>query len=188
MLHRRIYRAGRAPADALWESIPQGAAIWRALRHQLRARGACPPGWSWPDWLEEVEAASVLRAHEAPVRFEPARGVPTVKFLYIELRNAVREHHRRECAFRRRHMELGWAVEPVGHRGNMMPEDAATVRQAFQALPSNDRRLLERLVCEGGSEVELACELGVSQSTVSRQKHKALERLRAHLESREKNL
>jgi RNA polymerase sigma factor (sigma-70 family) len=188
MRRYRTQTGGRGSPGLPWELVPNGTAIWRACRRHIRARRYPPAGWSWPDWREEIEAVCFARALEALRQFDPARLVPVAAYLHVQVHYALSERYRQESRFAARCRACSEAIrEPANPEESIAPERGAAAWLAMQALPDNDRRLLERLVLEGDREVHLAHDLGVSQATISRHKQKLLQLLRARLDSAPKN-
>jgi RNA polymerase sigma factor (sigma-70 family) len=180
MGRRHPQTGARVPQGQLWESITEGAAIWGACRRYIRARRLLPSGWSWADWWDEIEAVCLARAIEASSKFDPARGVPLAGFLYVEMRYASSERYRRESRFAARCRADSTSIHaPESREERTDFDERAAVWRALHAMPSDHRRLLERLLLDGETEARLACELGVSQATISRRKHAALREMRA---------
>jgi RNA polymerase sigma factor (sigma-70 family) len=166
-----------------WDLVFKGSGIWRACRWHIRARRRPPSGWSWPDWWQEIEAVCFARALEALHQFDLARGVPLAAFLHTQVHYALSERYRQEERFAAHcHGDFGAPRESADHEESNAAAEGVTAWLALQALPDDERRLLERLVLEDESEARLASELGVNQSTISRRKQKLLKSLRSALE------
>ena len=139
-----------------------------------------PPGWSWPDWLEEIEAVCLARAFEASRQFDPSRGVPVAAFVHTQVHFALSERYRQESRFGAHCHAASLAIrDPANPEVDIDRREGTAVLLALQALPVIDRELLERLVLKGDSKTDVARNLGVSRRTISRRKDKLLDQIRA---------
>jgi RNA polymerase sigma-B factor len=128
------------------------------------------------------------RLHEASVRLPGAREELTAKLgrapSRAELAEAVGvtsdDLGRLESA-------TAWALEEAADRGTSEPEASEArllLAGAFRTLNETDRRLLYLLFVRESSRREVADELGMSQSAVSRRTKAALAKLRTELEGK----
>ena len=187
MQRRHPQSVGKGSPDLPWELVPSGIAVWRTCRRHIRKRRYPPTGWSWPDWREEIEAVCFARALEALGRFDPERNVPLAAFLQKQVHYALSERYREEIRFAAHcHANSAGTRDLASREEDVDSEEGAAAWLALHALPDSDRTLLKRLILEDESEACLACELGVSQATISRHKRRLLEELRARLTSSEK--
>lgn len=128
----------------------------------------------------DVAQQTFLNLHRA--RFDFRAGRRLRPWLVTIGMNLIREHHRyrsrrRECEL----LEDPRAVEPVGERELQRQQEAARVRQALQALPSEQRRVIEMHWLEERPFSEVAAALGQRLSTVKVRAHRGYKRLRAAL-------
>jgi RNA polymerase sigma-70 factor (ECF subfamily) len=168
-------------AMAAWrvEGLPDWGAIWAGCVRRVRA-WRIPPRWSAGEWSEEVQAQGVAAAWQAVRDYDPARGVLLGAFVHRRVLFAVRARYREEWAY-----SLHF-VSDLPAEGREGPSDTASsaplayeaLRDPLARLSKADRRLIERLFWRGLSETELAGELGISQSTVSRRKRAIILSLR----------
>ncbi len=160
-------------AMAAWcpDGLPDWGSIWGGCTRRFRA-WRIPPRWSAGDWSEEMQAQAVAAAYQALDDYDPARGVPLCAFVRRRVLFGVRALYRQEWSHS---VHCGCELPSDGGAGPS--DDPSSAPQAYKALQGPlarlseiDRRLIEYLFWGGRTEAELAGELGISQSAVSRRK------------------
>ncbi|MBX6315683.1 MAG: sigma-70 family RNA polymerase sigma factor [Isosphaeraceae bacterium] len=139
-----------------------------------------PPGWSAEGWWEEARAEGIAAAWQALRDHDPTRGIPLGAFVYRRIWAGVRTRYRQEWAYGL-HRNAGAAAEAC-EDGTGSPLSITRIREALPELLARlaepDRRLIEHLFWDGWTEAEVAYELGLGQSAVSKRKRSILIELR----------
>jgi DNA-directed RNA polymerase specialized sigma24 family protein len=172
---RRAHEGGVPTQAAMASWCPDGrhewGTIWGGCARRFRA-WRIPPRWSAGDWSEEIQAEALAAAHQALHDFDPARGVPLIAFVRRRVLFGVRARYRKEWSHS---VHCGRGLPSDG--GAAPSDDVSSAPLAYEALQAPlarlseiDRRLIEHLFWGGRTEAELAGELGISQSAVSRRK------------------
>lgn len=101
-------------------------------------------------------------------------------FLYISIRNEIVSLQRRERAQERYVAQL--EGEAFFEETVIDSETQGILYNAIRSLPEKERRIFEMSFIEGLKNVEIAEQLGVSDSTVKKTKARALDILRGKLD------
>jgi RNA polymerase sigma factor (sigma-70 family) len=145
----------------------------------------------------DLESAGVLGLLTAARRFDPDRGVAFATMAGHRIRGAILDEMRRAAPYTRgqqraiagetwfplRKVDFDEAA-PVVAPSVDVPDalHARAVRDAVKALPRREALLLIWRFWHGLRHDDIAPRLGLKQSRVSQLEHRALTRLRTHLE------
>lgn len=151
-------------------------------------RWPVPPNWSTRDWREEMEAEISAAAWEAERDFDPTRGVPLEVFVRYRVWSRARSRYRREWSYARR---LGPDVADGDREGASAGcfdsvDASESLGSCVDRLCEPQRRLIRGLYWEDRTEIELAGMFSLSQSTISKRKRRALDKLRHWIDRLEK--
>jgi RNA polymerase sigma-70 factor (ECF subfamily) len=139
-----------------------------------------------PEEADEVAQETMLSVWHKAESFDPARANAST-WIFTIARNkkidALRKGGRVPVAdFDTTLLE----DESQGPRENMIQaEESAAVAKAFEALPAEQRDLLQRSFFEGKSHAQIAAETGIPLGTIKSRIRLALERLRGQNRIRE---
>jgi DNA-directed RNA polymerase specialized sigma24 family protein len=192
-MRRRADEGGGPTQAALASWCPDGrtewGTIWGGCTWRSRAWGI-PPGWSAGDWSEEIQAEALAAVCQALHDYDATRGVPLVAFVRERVEFGMRARYRKEWAH-----SVHCGCELPSDGGEDRSDAPSSTRQAYEALQGPlarlsepDRRLIEHLFWGRRTEAELASELGISQSAVSRRKQAIILVLRRSLGNRDEKM
>lgn len=126
---------------------------------------------------EDCVQNAIFNAWKRKERFD---SVYTLKsFLYTSIKNEIISLRRKQKARVRYSSQL--EQEWVFNNSVIEVETQALLYHAIQALPSKERRIFELSFLEGLKNNEIAEKLGLSDSTVKKNKARALDMLRRKL-------
>ena len=148
--------------------------------------------------LDELVSMGVQGLLEAARRADPSRRDRFIGFAYMRVRGAILDSLGHTATLPRKSHRLLRAGRPVARPvqidprildqvqagGRLEIEAAIDGRRAWKAvseLPPASQQIVRAIYIEGRSLTELAAELGVSVSAISRRHQRALARLRARL-------
>lgn len=139
-----------------------------------------------PETAEDLAAETFLRAFRAADRFDPERATAHTWILAIA-RNVVRDHLRR--VRRHRQIPLGRVDDLVSDAPSpedrlLREEEVRRMLRAMRGLRRRDRDMLSLRYGAGLASAEIGAVLGLSATAVRTRLWRALERLRAALETR----
>jgi RNA polymerase sigma factor (sigma-70 family) len=145
-----------------------------------------PPNWSRGDWFEELGSVGIAAAWQAVCEFDPERGVPLAGFGYCRMMTRCLARYRKEWRYGL-HLVASDSCEKETFASsctadvNGTPKSNDDLRGAVNALPAQQRRLIEQLFWEERTETEVADAMGTHQSTINRRKRAILNGLRIKL-------
>jgi RNA polymerase sigma-70 factor (ECF subfamily) len=143
-----------------------------ARRYAVSRLGAVP-------WAEDVVQDTLLAVHVARHTYDARR--PFAPWFYAILKSRLVDVVRRERRIAGRELRDDERPEPASDQPRARSEvDVEAIRQALEALPDRQRRVIEGLKYRDESVREVARRLGLSESAVKVTAHRgyrALKRL-----------
>lgn len=140
-----------------------------------------------PGLAEEVAHESFMAVWTAPEAYDPARGRFRSFFLSLVHHRAV-DVVRREERLRRREQRVNRPDVPDEDVGEAVVEEAELVdrrrevREALDALPREQRDVIELMYFKGWTQSRIARETGIPLGTVKTRALAAMRKLRGRLE------
>lgn len=143
-------------------------------------RWMVPPNWSRSQWMEEISSqAELALAMEYDLVNKQSGSLLDLKRLESRIQNNLLKRYRQEWSFARhccRHFTTDKPAEP-----DILENDLGLMLSALgiamAALSEPDRRLIEMLYCQQRNESQVAAEMGVCQSAISKRKRRILSKL-----------
>jgi RNA polymerase sigma factor (sigma-70 family) len=182
-------------SDVLWDADETFRSVVQSGFKRIRS-WRVPPNWARDDWFEELVAVGTAAAWQAVCEFDSERGVPLAGFSYCRIMSRCLARYRKEWRYALhlvasdfdekktstfKHADLA-ASSAVKADGTHPSNDR--LRGAVDALPTEQRWLIEQLFWEECTETEVADSTGINQSTVNRRKRAILKGLRMTLRDR----
>jgi hypothetical protein len=143
-------------------------------------RWKVPSNWSRSQWIEEMSAQAKLAAAMECGMFDKQNGsLRKTNGLESRIQNNLLKRYRQEWSFAR---------HCCGHFTTVKPAEPDTLENdlglmlsalgiAMAALSESDRRLIEMLYCQQRNESQVAAEMRVCQSAISKHKRRILSKL-----------
>jgi DNA-directed RNA polymerase specialized sigma24 family protein len=164
------------------DSLPDWRAIWGPCARRIASWGV-PLRWSASDWREEAKALALAAVWQATRDFDPDRGIAWIVFARSRVLAGVRTRHRQECSFARYNSHKALPDRNEFPSSDSFHSDLAlaALQSALSMLSEPDRRLIEYLFWQGGTEAAFSSSLGIIQPAVSKRKRAVLRELRRRI-------
>ena len=148
---------------------------WRRVRSWR-----VPPGWSFGDWTDEINAQGLAAAWQAHCEFDPTLGVPLAAFLSQRVVTRILSRYRQEWTYGQHFINASEEADvpaELAETLNNSFDGHEAVHFAMAQLSEKEKRLIQQLFWEDCKEAQIARGLGVTQQAVSKQKRIILHKL-----------